>query len=160
MVRLRSACKSAPPERDQKVCDEVIAPLVEADGGEMFLVALDDRRNRNSSRRAPARAVPAPPSRCGPLIEPAIHAVSPGIRVKVTCGLPNPRGGRRARPPRTAAHDRPVSAQLFGKGPADRLLLLGRSQGSVALACDLPVYASAAVRVGVLRSCRPRASPS
>jgi Fe-S cluster biogenesis protein NfuA len=88
------------PRRDERredivrVVREVLAPLVGADGGELYLVRLDERQlalhlcgrfsgcpgNTLATRR---------------IIMPAIRAVAPGLQVSVTSGVLVPPGAER-----------------------------------------------------------------
>jgi len=74
-----------------RVLKEVMAPLVEAEGGKMSLVLLDSSRVEVhlSGRLAGA---PGTGLFCRRVLEPAIHAVAPGTRVVVTTGYVVPPG--------------------------------------------------------------------
>lgn len=81
--------------RSAAICREVIAPLVRADGGELYVVAIEPdslalhlagnvlrmpRQTLHDERR---------------VIEPAIHAVAPSARITVTSGANIPEGASR-----------------------------------------------------------------
>ena len=85
-------------ERVVEACERVLAPLIEADGGELFLVSV-----------APLRVVLHLSGHCNGcpgssltqkhVIEPALHAVAPGLAVQLTTGFVVPSGARRLRGP-------------------------------------------------------------
>jgi Fe-S cluster biogenesis protein NfuA len=81
-------------ERWMQVCEEVLAPLVQADGGELWLVAAD--ADRISLHLAGTCAgCPGAGLTTREIIEPALRAVLPSVRVTVTSGIVVPEGARR-----------------------------------------------------------------
>lgn len=80
------------PEKDiLRVLQEVVAPLIEVEGGRMRLVALDsDRLEIHLSGRM--AGAPGTGLFCRRVLEPAIHSVSPGTRIVVTTGYAIPPG--------------------------------------------------------------------
>ena len=76
------------------VLSEVIVPLVEADGGEVFLVTSDSNTlvihlaGRRSG--APGNAIV-----CRRIIEPAVHAIAPHVKVVLTAGRLVPTGAQK-----------------------------------------------------------------
>jgi Fe-S cluster biogenesis protein NfuA len=83
-----------PPDRRAKVlavCREVVAPLVRADGGEVYLVAA--QADAISLHLAGTCAgCPGARITAAAVIEPAIRAVDPTVRVTVTAGILIPAG--------------------------------------------------------------------
>lgn len=78
-------------EQILKVCREVIAPLVRADGGELHVVEVEaDRITLHLSGRCSGCPGVLLTSRA--VIEPAVHAVAPSVRVVVTAGVRVPEG--------------------------------------------------------------------
>ncbi len=74
-----------------KVCKEVIAPLVRADGGEVYLVAIEaDQLTLHLA--GTCAGCPGAILTARGVIEPAIHAVAPTARVVVTNGGKIPEG--------------------------------------------------------------------
>jgi hypothetical protein len=73
------------------VLQQVVAPLIEVEGGKLRVVALDSSRLELhlSGRMAGA---PGTGLFCRRVLEPAIHAVAPGTRVVVTTGHTIPPG--------------------------------------------------------------------
>jgi Fe-S cluster biogenesis protein NfuA len=66
-----------------KVCKDVIAPLVRADGGEVYLVAVEaDQLTLHLA--GTCSGCPGAILTTRGVIEPAIHAVAPSARVVVT----------------------------------------------------------------------------
>jgi len=74
-----------------KVCKEVIAPLIRADGGELYLVAVEPDQLTLHLAGTCAGCPGAVLTTCG-VIEPAVHAVAPSARVIVTNGVRVPDG--------------------------------------------------------------------
>lgn len=74
-----------------KVCREVIAPLVRADGGEVYVVAVEPDQLTLHLAGTCAGCPGAVLTTRG-VIEPAIHAVAPTARVVVTSGARIPEG--------------------------------------------------------------------
>ena len=74
-----------------KVCKEVIAPLVRADGGEVYLVAVEaDQLTLHLA--GTCSGCPGAVLTARGVIEPAVHAVAPSARVIVTNGSRIPEG--------------------------------------------------------------------
>lgn len=74
-----------------KVCREVIAPLIRADGGEVFLVAVEpDLITLHLS--GTCSGCPGAVLTARGVIEPVVHAVAPTARVVVTNGAKVPEG--------------------------------------------------------------------
>jgi len=82
---------SAPPERILKVCEDVIAPLVHADGGELYLVAIEPD-SISLHLAGTCAGCPGAHLTSAAVIEPAIHSVAPSLRVIVTSGFQIPAG--------------------------------------------------------------------
>ncbi|HZO15554.1 MAG TPA: NifU family protein [Polyangiaceae bacterium] len=88
------------PDKDdalRRMFEEVLAPLIEADGGELYLVAIGKKEVRihlgGSWSGSPACAITTQR-----IVEPAVHAVSPKIKVLVTNGFRIPEGAQRISP--------------------------------------------------------------
>lgn len=74
-----------------KVCREVVAPLVRADGGELYLVAVEpDQLTLHLAGQC--AGCPGATLTARGVIEPAVHAVAPSARVVVTSGMRVPEG--------------------------------------------------------------------
>jgi Fe-S cluster biogenesis protein NfuA len=74
-----------------KVCREVIAPLVKADQGEIYLVALEaDQITLHLAGMC--AGCPGVTLTVKGVIEPAVHAVAPSTRVVVSAGIRIPEG--------------------------------------------------------------------
>lgn len=74
-----------------KVCREVIAPLVRADQGEVYLVALEpDQLTLHLAGMC--AGCPGVNLTVKGVIEPAVHAVAPTVRVVVSSGIRVPEG--------------------------------------------------------------------
>jgi Fe-S cluster biogenesis protein NfuA len=74
-----------------KVCKEVIAPLVRADGGELYLVAVEPD-HLTLHLAGTCSGCPGAVLTTRGVIEPAVHAVAPSARVVVTNGAKVPDG--------------------------------------------------------------------
>ena len=74
-----------------KVCREVIAPLVKADGGELYVVAVEPD-HLTLHLGGTCAGCPGAVLTSRGIIEPAIHAVAPSARVVVTNGMKVPEG--------------------------------------------------------------------
>lgn len=74
-----------------KVCRDVIAPLIRADGGELYLVAVEPDHLTLHLAGICAGCPGAVLTTRG-VIEPAVHAVAPSARVVVTNGVKVPEG--------------------------------------------------------------------
>jgi Fe-S cluster biogenesis protein NfuA len=74
-----------------KVCKDVLAPLVRADGGEIYVVAVE--ANHVSLHLAGKFAgCPGTPLTVRGVLEPAIRAVAPTARVDISAGIRVPEG--------------------------------------------------------------------
>ncbi len=74
-----------------RVLKEIIAPLVEADGGRLLLVAIDfDQVTIHLAGRL--AGTPGLGLFCRNVLEPAIHSVAPAARVVLTTGFLIPAG--------------------------------------------------------------------
>jgi Fe-S cluster biogenesis protein NfuA len=74
-----------------KVCRDVIAPLVRADGGELFIVAVE-ADHVTLHLAGTCAGCPGAVLTARGIIEPAVHAVAPTARVVVTNGAKIPEG--------------------------------------------------------------------
>jgi Fe-S cluster biogenesis protein NfuA len=74
-----------------KVCREVISPLVRADGGELWLVAVEPD-HLTLHLAGTCAGCPGAVLTTRGVIEPAVHAVAPSARVVVTSGARVPEG--------------------------------------------------------------------
>jgi Fe-S cluster biogenesis protein NfuA len=74
-----------------KVCKEVIAPLIRADGGELYLVAVEPD-HLTLHLAGTCSGCPGAVLTTRGVIEPAVHAVAPSARVVVTNGVKVPEG--------------------------------------------------------------------
>ena len=82
---------SSPRENLLKVCSDIIAPLVHADGGELFVVSIDEG-SIALHLAGKCAGCPGATLTSASIIEPAIHAVAPQVRVTVTSGFHVPDG--------------------------------------------------------------------
>jgi len=82
---------SVPREKLLKTCSDIIAPLVEADGGELFVVSIEES-SISLHLAGKCAGCPGATLTSAAIIEPAIHAVAPLIRVIVTAGFQVPEG--------------------------------------------------------------------
>jgi Fe-S cluster biogenesis protein NfuA len=82
---------SAPRENLLKVCSDIIAPLVHADGGELFVVSIEEG-SIALHLAGKCAGCPGATLTSASIIEPAIHAVAPLVRVTVTSGFHVPEG--------------------------------------------------------------------
>jgi Fe-S cluster biogenesis protein NfuA len=82
---------SVPQEKLLKICEEILAPLIRADGGELFVVAIE---NDSIALHLAGKCSGCPGATLTStaIIEPAIRAVAPAIRVVVTSGFQIPEG--------------------------------------------------------------------
>ena len=74
-----------------KVCREVIAPLIRADGGELYVVAVEPD-HLTLHLAGMCSGCPGAVLTSRGVIEPAVHAVAPSARVVVTNGARVPEG--------------------------------------------------------------------
>ncbi len=74
-----------------KLCREVIAPLIRADGGEVYVVAVEpDQLTLHLA--GTCAGCPGATLTTRSVIEPAVHAVAPSARLVVTSGIRVPEG--------------------------------------------------------------------
>ena len=82
---------SVPQEKLLKICEDILAPLIRADGGELFVVAIDtDSISLHLAGKC--SGCPGATLTSSAIIEPAIRAVAPTIRIVVTSGFQVPAG--------------------------------------------------------------------
>ena len=74
-----------------KVCRDVIAPLIRADGGELYVVAVEPD-HLTLHLAGVCSGCPGAVLTSRGVIEPAVHAVAPSARVVVTNGVKVPEG--------------------------------------------------------------------
>lgn len=74
-----------------KVCREVIAPLVKADQGEIYLVAVEPEQI-TLHLAGMCAGCPGVTLTVKGVIEPAVHSVAPSTRVVVSAGIRIPEG--------------------------------------------------------------------
>lgn len=74
-----------------KVCREVIAPLIRADGGELYIVAVEPD-HLTLHLAGTCSGCPGAMLTTRAVIEPAVLAVAPSARVVVTNGMRVPEG--------------------------------------------------------------------
>jgi Fe-S cluster biogenesis protein NfuA len=90
-VSRTSIMQATSREQVRRVCEEVLAPLVHADGGEIFLVSLE-ADSVEIHLAGTCAGCPGATLTARAVIEPAILAVAPGMRIKVTSGFHVPDG--------------------------------------------------------------------
>jgi Fe-S cluster biogenesis protein NfuA len=74
-----------------KVCRDVLAPLIRADGGEIYIVAVE--ANHLSIHLAGKFAgCPGTPLTIRGIIEPAVRAVAPTAKLDISSGIKIPEG--------------------------------------------------------------------
>lgn len=74
-----------------KVCRDVLAPLIRADGGEIYIVAVE--ANHLSIHLAGKFAgCPGTPLTIRGIIEPAVRAVAPTAKLDISSGIRIPEG--------------------------------------------------------------------
>jgi Fe-S cluster biogenesis protein NfuA len=82
---------SVPQEKLLKICEDILGPLIRADGGELFIVAIEaDSIALHLAGKC--SGCPGATLTSSAIIEPAIRAVAPSIRVVVTSGFQIPEG--------------------------------------------------------------------
>jgi Fe-S cluster biogenesis protein NfuA len=74
-----------------KVCRDVIAPLVRADGGEVYVVAVEPD-HLTLHLAGTCSGCPGVSLTIRSMIEPAVHAVAPTAKIVVTSGVRIPEG--------------------------------------------------------------------
>jgi Fe-S cluster biogenesis protein NfuA len=85
----------SPRERILGVIADVLTPLIQADGGEVYVIsAADEAVELHLAGRF--AGCPGNSLASRHVIEPAIRAVAPDVRVSVTWGLLVPEGAKRA----------------------------------------------------------------
>jgi Fe-S cluster biogenesis protein NfuA len=82
---------SVPQEKLLKICEDILAPLIRADGGELFVVAIEND-SITLHLAGKCSGCPGASLTSSSVIEPALRAVSPTIRVVVTSGFLVPDG--------------------------------------------------------------------
>ena len=80
-----------PREKVLKICEDIIAPLVEADGGSLFVVSIE-ADSIALHLAGQCAGCPGASLTSTSIIEPAIHSVAPLMRVVVTSGYKVPAG--------------------------------------------------------------------
>jgi Fe-S cluster biogenesis protein NfuA len=85
---------AAPREEILRIVREVLGPLLRADGGEVYVVRVEDDR---LALHLGGRFAGCPGNTLAKrrVIEPAIHAVAPGAEVTITAGALVPDGAER-----------------------------------------------------------------
>ena len=73
------------------VCRDVIAPLIRADGGEVYVVAVEPD-HLTLHLAGTCAGCPGATITVKQVIEPAVHAVAPSARLVVTSGIRIPDG--------------------------------------------------------------------
>jgi Fe-S cluster biogenesis protein NfuA len=82
---------SVPQEKLLKICEDILAPLIRADGGELFVVSIEaDSIALHLAGKC--SGCPGATLTTTSIIEPAIRAIAPAIRVVVTSGFQVPAG--------------------------------------------------------------------
>ena len=82
---------SALREKLLKICEDILAPLIRADGGQLFVVAIEaDSIALHLAGKC--SGCPGATLTSTAIIEPAIRAIAPNIRVVVTSGFLVPEG--------------------------------------------------------------------
>lgn len=84
-------------EEIERTCREVFVPLVEADGGELFLVKLSTE-GLHLHLSGTCSGCPGVVFTRDKVVIPAIHAVAPRLEVEITTGPKAPVGAVRMRP--------------------------------------------------------------
>jgi Fe-S cluster biogenesis protein NfuA len=82
---------SAAQEKLLKICEDLLAPLIRADGGELFVVAIDSD-SITLHLAGKCSGCPGAMLTSTAIIEPALRTVAPAIRVVVTSGFQVPEG--------------------------------------------------------------------
>lgn len=93
---------SVPREKLLKICEDILAPLIRADGGELFVVAIEaDSISLHLAGKC--SGCPGATLTSSAIIEPAIRSVAPTIRVIVTSGFQIPAGAALVSQPSAAS---------------------------------------------------------
>lgn len=85
------------PDAVRQVLREVLAPLIHADGGELYLV-LATKKELKVHLAGKLSGSPGTTAAAARIITPAVHAVSPKLKVAVTSGWVVPAGAERILP--------------------------------------------------------------
>jgi Fe-S cluster biogenesis protein NfuA len=78
-------------EKLVQICTDILAPMIRADGGELFVVSVDEKCI-TLHLGGKCAGCPGSSLTSTSIIEPALHAVAPGIRVVITAGFQIPAG--------------------------------------------------------------------
>lgn len=78
----------------ERVCREIVAPLVEADGGEMYLVGVT-ADEVHVFLSGTCSGCPGSTLTRERMIEPVVHTVAPKLKVRVSTGWRAPEGVRK-----------------------------------------------------------------
>jgi Fe-S cluster biogenesis protein NfuA len=73
---------------------EVLAPLIEADGGVFYLISLD-KKQVSLHLGGTYNGCPGTGMSVRDVLEPAVHAIAPKTKLKVTSGWTVPKGAER-----------------------------------------------------------------
>ena len=82
-------------EQIERICAEVLAPLVRADGGEMYLVRYDGD-DVHIHLTGVCAGCPGASLTSEKVILPALRTAAPKVRVVLTTGIRAPEGSRKA----------------------------------------------------------------
>ena len=86
--------EAAPRDQILKMCRDILAPLVKADGGEMYLVSVGSEEIHLHLAGTCAGCPGASLTR-DRMLEPALAAVAPKLALKLTTGWIVPEGAER-----------------------------------------------------------------
>ena len=78
----------------RKMLSEVLVPLVEEDGGELYLVSIS-KKELSLHLAGSLGGSPATPTVKARILEPAVRAVSPNVKLTVASGWTIPEGATR-----------------------------------------------------------------
>jgi|HubBroStandDraft_2_1064218.scaffolds.fasta_scaffold172215_1 Fe-S cluster biogenesis protein NfuA len=84
-------------EQITKVCREILAPLVKADGGEMYLVRFDGD-DVHVHLGGTCAGCPGAALTADKVILPALRTAAPKVRVVLTTGVKLPEGAQKLSP--------------------------------------------------------------
>lgn len=88
---------SAPREAVLKMCETILAPLIHADGGALFVVSIEaDSIALHLAGKC--AGCPGAALTSTSIIEPAVHAIAPLMRVVITSGFQIPPGASQVEP--------------------------------------------------------------
>ena len=82
---------SASEDKLRRICEDIIAPLIQADAGELFVVSIDSD-SVALHLAGKCAGCPGAALTSATIIEPALRAVAPLLRVVVTSGFQVPPG--------------------------------------------------------------------